>query len=164
MSFSERPWWQGGQGAPYVLIQMLLFALILLGPKSLSGLPRWGQPWSGISLVVGLLLMAGGGLLVVVGLFSLGGNLTIFPKPKADSSLVQSGAYGLVRHPIYSGAIIGAFGWALAWASPLALLYALALLLFFDIKSRREEQWLMARYPDYGQYRRRVRKLIPFLY
>jgi protein-S-isoprenylcysteine O-methyltransferase Ste14 len=164
MTSVERPWWKGGRGAPYVLVQLLLVALILFGPKALPALPRWGQPWSGVSLVAGLILMGLGGLLVVAGILSLGASLTIFPQPRAGSSLVESGAYRLVRHPIYSGAIVGATGWGLAWASPLVLLYALALFLFFDVKSRREEQWLMARYPAYESYRRRVRKLIPFIY
>ena len=41
---------------------------------------------------------------------------------------------------------------------------AMLLLLFFDLKSRREEQWLRERYPGYDSYQRRVRKLIPWLY
>ena len=36
--------------------------------------------------------------------------------------------------------------------------------MFFDIKSRREERWLMARFPAYASYRKRVRKLIPLIY
>jgi protein-S-isoprenylcysteine O-methyltransferase Ste14 len=39
-----------------------------------------------------------------------------------------------------------------------------ALLVFFDLKARREERWLEEAYPGYGDYRRRVRKLVPFLY
>jgi protein-S-isoprenylcysteine O-methyltransferase Ste14 len=160
----ERPWWKGGRGAPYVLVQLLLFALILFGPRELPGLPRWGQPWSLVTLVIGLLLGSAGLLLVFAGIASLGRNLTIFPQPRPDSTLVESGAYAYVRHPIYSGAILGAVGWALVWASPAALLYALILFLFFDVKSRREEKWLVERFPAYASYQRRVHKLIPFVY
>ena len=39
-----------------------------------------------------------------------------------------------------------------------------ALLVFFDVKARREEAWLVAAYPAYEDYRRRVRKLLPFIY
>jgi protein-S-isoprenylcysteine O-methyltransferase Ste14 len=35
---------------------------------------------------------------------------------------------------------------------------------FFDLKARREEAWLLAAYPGYAAYRRRVRKLFPFVY
>jgi hypothetical protein len=40
---------------------------------------------------------------------------------------------------------------------------ALIGLVFFDFKSRREEQWLKAKFPGYGEYQKRVRKLIPSL-
>jgi protein-S-isoprenylcysteine O-methyltransferase Ste14 len=72
--------------------------------------------------------------------------------------------YGVVRHPIYSGLIFGAVGWALINASLLTLVYAIILFVFFDIKSRREERWLARKFPAYDEYRRRVRKLVPFVY
>jgi protein-S-isoprenylcysteine O-methyltransferase Ste14 len=46
----------------------------------------------------------------------------------------------------------------------LTLGYAVALAVFLDVKSRREERWLSARYPEYAGYRTRVPKLIPFVY
>jgi protein-S-isoprenylcysteine O-methyltransferase Ste14 len=49
-------------------------------------------------------------------------------------------------------------------ASPLALLGALALTAFFDLKSRREEIWLSDQFEDYGAYRRRTRRLLPWIY
>jgi len=41
---------------------------------------------------------------------------------------------------------------------------ALGLLLFFEVKSRREERQLLARFPAYADYRQRVRKFFPYLY
>ena len=81
-----------------------------------------------------------------------------------DATLIESGLYGWVRHPIYCGLILAAFGWGLLVQGWLTLLWAAVLLIFFDIKSRREEAWLLARFPAYADYRRRVRKLIPFIY
>lgn len=114
--------------------------------------------WAGL----GLFLV--GGLLFVAGILRLGPNLTPFPKPRSDASLVDSGAYGLARHPIYGGGVIATFGWALLNGSWPGLLAALALACFFDAKANREERWLGARFPEYERYRRRVRKLIPFVY
>jgi protein-S-isoprenylcysteine O-methyltransferase Ste14 len=65
---------------------------------------------------------------------------------------------------MYGGAVIAALGWSLAMASPFALLGALALLVFFDLKSRREEAWLGEQFAGYEAYRQRTRRLIPFLY
>ena len=55
-------------------------------------------------------------------------------------------------------------GWALAWQSIAGTILTVALLVFFDMKARREEKWLEAAYPGYAEYRRRTRKLIPLLY
>jgi hypothetical protein len=43
----------------------------------------------------------------------------------------------LLRHPIYSGFSLAAFGWSLLWNGIAALIAALLLLAFFDIKSPR---------------------------
>ena len=38
------------------------------------------------------------------------------------------------------------------------------LFIFFDLKSGREEEWLVEVYPVYGAYRQRVKKLVPWVY
>lgn len=161
---SQKPWWAGPRGEGYVIIQLILFALVGVGPKETPGFPLWAPPWSTIGLGLGLLLGLIGAGLILLGLFSLGPNLTPFPHPRDNNTLVESGAYGLVRHPIYSGIILGAFGWACLFASTLTLIYALILFLFFDIKSRQEEKWLADKHPHYQAYQQRVRKLLPFIY
>ena len=98
------------------------------------------------------------------GVLDLRENLTVFPKPLPGASLVDCGAYSLVRHPIYGGLILGAAGWGLLTASPLALLLALGLAVFFDLKSRREEVWLAEQFADYGTYRSRTRRMLPWIY
>jgi protein-S-isoprenylcysteine O-methyltransferase Ste14 len=105
-----------------------------------------------------------GGSLLLAGLLWLGKSLTPLPYPKDDSTLVETGPYSIVRHPIYSGGILLAFGWAIAVQGWLTLVYAAVLLVFLDIKSRREERWLVGKFPAYRDYQRRVRKLVPFVY
>ncbi len=115
---------------------------------------------------------AAGGFLCVVGLtfvvlgsIGLGRkNLSPFPKPNERSSLVENGVFAIVRHPIYSGFSLLAFGWSLGWTSVAALIAALALLALFDLKARREERWLEAKFPRYAAYKTRVKKLIPLVY
>jgi protein-S-isoprenylcysteine O-methyltransferase Ste14 len=98
------------------------------------------------------------------GVLDLRENLTPFPKPLDNAQLVETGAYRLVRHPIYGGLILGALGWGFVRAAPLALLGAVALAVFFDLKSRREEIWLSERYREYPAYRNRTRRLLPWIY
>ncbi len=160
---SAHPWWKGRRGEWYVGMQAVLFGLVIFGPTG-TGLPAWPSPLAAIATPLGLALVAIGGLIAAAAALKLGPNLTPLPHPKDDSTLVDTGLYGLVRHPIYCGLILAALGWALYVQGWLTLAWALVLLVFFDIKSRREEAWLLARFPAYADYRRRVRKLIPFLY
>ena len=96
--------------------------------------------------------------------FHLGKNLTPLPKPKDNAELVQAGLYRWVRHPIYFGVIVLSLGWGLIQQSTLVWLYVLIIAIFFDIKSRKEEQWLVEQFPAYTDYQGRVRKLIPWIY
>lgn len=161
---NKQPWWKGPNGEWYVIIQVILFGLVAFGPASFPGWPIWVGVWRTSTIVAGLVLGGLGGLLVLGGLVSLGSNLTAVPRPKENAHMVEHGAYRWVRHPIYSGIILGAFGLGLLRGGWLSLLYALILFLFFDVKSRREEVWLREKYDDYEAYQQRVRKLIPFLY
>ncbi len=164
MSTSNSPWWQGRRGEWYVVIQVVLFGLVVLGPRSWPGLVAWTSPFAELGLVAGVLLALLGGLLSLSGVLRLGSNLTAVPYPKDQATLVETGPYKIVRHPIYSGLILMAFGWALWIHGWLTLVYAAILLAFFDVKSRREERWLNDKFSDYAAYQKRVRKLVPFIY
>ncbi len=156
-------WWHNKRGEWFVVLQAILILLVLVGPRISAG--AWGEPWSIITLIIGCILGVAGLLLCIAGALSLGReNLSPLPHPKNGASLVQTGAYSIVRHPIYAGLTIAAAGWALAWRSPITIAFAAILFVFFDIKARREERWLSRTLPQYTQYKRRVKKLIPFLY
>lgn len=117
-----------------------------------------------VSLVGGLCLSFLGAVFGTTGVKALGRNRTPFPKPREDSALVQHGVYALVRHPLYTSVILVSFGWALAWGSVPALALACVEVVFFDAKARREERWLEEKFPGYADYRRRVRRLVPWVY
>lgn len=150
-------WWRGARGEWFFVVQVVLMALVFFGPRGSIPSPR---AWR----VFGDVLMVAGCALLVVGGLSLGRALTPLPFPKDGTKLRQTGLYSLVRHPMYSGGILLAFGWALHVAGWLTLGYAAALFVLLDLKSRREETWLAGRFPEYAAYRQRVRKLIPFVY
>ncbi|OQA44531.1 MAG: Isoprenylcysteine carboxyl methyltransferase (ICMT) family protein [Chloroflexi bacterium ADurb.Bin325] len=148
----------GKRGEGWFVLQMVLFAVILLTPRIPPVLlPTWARG-------LGLIFLAAGGVLGTWGMIALGRNLTPFPRPIDGGSLVTAGPYRFVRHPIYAGLILGTLGWALLRSNLLGVLLDVVLFLFFDLKSRREERWLAESYAGYGAYRRQVRKLIPFVY
>ena len=100
-------------------------------------------------------------LLFLAGAIGLGRSLTPFPRPRDDASLREGGAYAIVRHPMYGGVILAVAGWSLA-ATPLGLVATALGALFLELKTRREEAWLVEQYAGYAAYRRRVRwKFVP---
>ncbi len=151
----------GPRGEGWVVLQGVFFACV--GAAGLLG-PAWSDPWRIVGLVAGVGLIVLGAAAAVLGVVGLRENLTAVPRPIEGGRLIDSGVYGLVRHPIYTGIVAAALGWGLATASPAALGAAVLLGCFFDLKARREEAWLLAAYPTYAAYRARVRKLVPFIY
>lgn len=151
----------GPRGEGWVLIQGVI--LVCIAGAGLLG-PAWTGDLRVVTSIVGLALLAAGWILAIRGLVDLRDSLTALPHPRDDARLVEVGAYRLVRHPIYGGLILGAAGWSLLMASPAALAGAAVLFAFFDLKSRREEAWLVARYPGYEAYRRGTRRFVPLLY
>ena len=151
----------GRRGEGWFVVQILLF-----GASALSGAagPAWGGWPRAAGATIGGVLICCGGILSLGGVLGLRENMTPFPRPLPGARLVDSGAYRLVRHPIYGGLILGALGWGLLTASPPALLGSLVLAGFFDLKSRREELWLTEQFEGYSAYRSRTRRLLPWLY
>lgn len=83
---------------------------------------------------------------------------------KADHRIVDTGPYGLVRHPIYTGLIAAAFATAAIKGTARALAGAALMTFGMWIKARLEERFLSGELgaEAYGAYRRRVPMLIPF--
>ncbi len=157
-------YWFTQKGGSYVVVQFILFAVIWLAPSKLFA-QSWNTLWTQVGTWAGVLLMSYGAVALLGGLLQLGRQIQAVPMPKETATLRQSGVYGLVRHPIYSGIIFGWFGWGIFNQAELTALLVLGLLLpFFDIKTRREEKMLTSHFAAYGDYQANVRKLIPFVY
>ena len=164
MPDAHGPWWRGTRGEWWVVGQVALILAVFVGPRAPAGWAPWPEVPARVATVLGVGLIAAGGGLLLAGLVRLGPALTPLPCPKRDLALVETGPYALVRHPMYGGGVVLAFGWALFVHGWLTLGYAVVLFVYLDVKSRREERWLEACYPGYAAYRRRVRKLLPFVY
>jgi protein-S-isoprenylcysteine O-methyltransferase Ste14 len=160
----QTSWWKGAHGEWFVVTQVALIVLVFFGPRNIPAWTSWTKPFTWLSSIGGGIILLAGILLLAVAIFRLGSNLTAAPYPKDEGTLIETGPYRLVRHPMYCGGILIGFGWSLLVHGWLTLAYAILMLVFFDVKSRREEQWLKAKFSGYGEYQKRVRKLIPFVY
>jgi len=94
----------------------------------------------------------------------LGKLWSAFVTRKADHHIIDTGPYGIVRHPIYTGLILAAFALAIEKGTVIALAGALLASLGFWIKARLEEGFLREQLgaEAYDSYRRRVPMLMPF--
>jgi protein-S-isoprenylcysteine O-methyltransferase Ste14 len=153
----------GPRGEGWVAAQVVLFGgIALAGLTSLSSAAASAPALGPVG--VGAILIVAGGLAALRGVLDLGANLTPFPHPRPAASLVETGSYRFVRHPVYAGIVLAGLGWSLATWSGVAVALALVLFGLFDLKARREEAWLADQVAGYAAYRERTRKFIPGLY
>ncbi len=114
--------------------------------------------WSGAAVTAGGLLFA------VWARRHLGKNWSQAVTLKEDHELITSGPYGLVRHPIYTGFLLGFAGCAVArgeWRGLLAVVLAFVALWR---KLRLEETWMRAQFGEsYDIYSWRVAALVPYV-
>ena len=81
---------------------------------------------------------------------------------KVDHQLIRSGPYGRMRHPIYSGVLLGVAGSALLldeWRGALAFLLLLS---NYMVKARREDKILSEAFgKDFSDHKKRAGFLLP---
>jgi protein-S-isoprenylcysteine O-methyltransferase Ste14 len=110
-------------------------------------------------------------ILVVLGLaFTWGARLHLGPlwsstaAPTEEHRIVDSGPYGIVRHPVYAGVLLAAIVTAAERGRIEAVAGALVLVASLSLRAKVEERFLRRDLGDeaYGSYRARVPMLIPF--
>jgi protein-S-isoprenylcysteine O-methyltransferase Ste14 len=110
------------------------------------------------------LLLACSGLLALWALAAnRPGNFNIRPTPRHGGTLITSGPYRWVRHPMYSAVLLAAAAAALKSFEPADALLWLALLGVLLAKATIEERALMRRFPDYQDYRVQTTRFVPWL-
>jgi protein-S-isoprenylcysteine O-methyltransferase Ste14 len=113
--------------------------------------------------IVGAVLFLLGIALAVWARVILGRNWGMPMTQRAEPELITAGPYNVVRHPIYSGILLGMLGTSLA-ISLIGLGITLILGIFFTYSATVEERNLTATFPSaYPAYRARTKMLIPFL-
>ncbi|MGH8782713.1 methyltransferase family protein [Paraburkholderia sp.] len=114
---------------------------------------------------VGLAVLAAGLAFTVWARLHLGTNWSVSVTLKDAHELIRTGPYALVRHPIYTGCLLGVIGSALIrgeWPGVIGFALIFASLAY---KVRVEEHWLSEYFGEgYRVYRREVHALVPGLY
>jgi len=116
-----------------------------------------------VQLIVGAILVVTGLGMALLSYRALGRNFRIYAAPRRSGTLVQSGIYAWVRHPMYTGVIIMFAGYWLFWGSLLSIPLWLAFSILYVVKAAKEEQVLIERFPEYEEYRKHTGRFLPFL-
>ncbi|MFL5757431.1 MAG: methyltransferase family protein [Chloroflexota bacterium] len=156
----------GPRGEGWLVLQAALMVAIPLAAWSAAVASPRSAPRIGVERDIGtVLLLAGVGLMgISTVLLRWRRAWSALPRPVESGSLVDTGPYAVIRHPIYAGLVIAAAGVALIRSSALIAFLTLALFVVLDLKRRREEAWLVDRYPGYSAYKARTTAFVPFLY
>ncbi len=160
---------RGGPTAEKRPAQRLVMLGASVGFISLLVLPALDRRlhWSDVSLGVVL----AGDVLVVVGFYFIlrvyrentftSATIEIAP----NQTVVSTGPYAIVRHPMYASALLYVIGTPLALASYWGLIGVAVMLPFLIWRLFDEERMLVSSLPGYVEYQRKVRhRLIPFLW
>lgn len=134
---------------------VLPFAVLITASMVARGEPRE------VPLALGLFscaLVIGGTLFTFYALRYLGRNFAVVSDVR---TLVTSGPYGLVRHPLYLGEAVALLGFLLTIATPFAFAAFTVSMVLQVWRAKVEEQALATVYPEYHAYAARTPMMIP---
>jgi len=146
---------------------ILSFAVILsLALVILPGLDhRFG--WSVVPVPLVLLGDLGivAGMSITFFVFRANTHAAATVKVEENQQVISTGLYGIVRHPMYFGALVLFIATPLALGSIWTLLFVPLLFAMLALRLLDEERFLRANLPGYTAYCQKVRfHLIPFLW
>ena len=113
-----------------------------------------------------------GSVLTVLGLFGaiwarihLGRNWSGYVTYKEDQTLVTTGPYKYVRHPIYTSMILMFIGTILYYGSLFVSIFFIILAIDFILRTRKEEEIMLKLFGEkYAEYMKRTKRLLPLIY
>ena len=148
----------------HIVPLMLAVALLWLPHVPIPVLGERFVPLAAWPFWVGAAFTLAGLLFSVWARVHLGSNWSGVVTVKEDHELIQSGPYGIVRHPIYTGLLLAFAGSALARGEWRGFLAVVIVLWAFWRKLCTEERWMRERFGSaYQSYSERVPALVPFV-
>ena len=132
--------------------------------------PEAHYGWLGVRFVpasdtvewTGVALTAAGVAMAIWARWHLGANWSGVVTLKEGHELIRSGPYRSIRHPIYTGILLGLVGTAVAGGEVRGLLAVAVAWLSFYTKARREESFLTQEFGDrFTEHRRHTGMFLP---
>ncbi len=144
--------------------QLILFILFMVIWVSDSFILQYSVFLTGIipnaiRMPVAILVFATGGWL------ALRGMRQVFGTERSTPGVIRSGVFRVVRHPIYTGALLFYLGAILSTLSLASAAFWIVILIFYYGISRYEEKILIEEFgQDYLNYKKKTGMLFPRLF
>jgi protein-S-isoprenylcysteine O-methyltransferase Ste14 len=155
-------------GASQLLYTAILVAGVYLIFAKQSGIPWLDRQLFPVTIPIvltGLLAVLIGVAFSVWARLMLGDNWSNRVTVKENHTLVRRGPYRIVRHPIYSGILLGMLGSAIQRGGIRCFAGVLICGFSFWLKTQAEERFMVQSFgEEYLQYRRKVKALAPFIF
>jgi protein-S-isoprenylcysteine O-methyltransferase Ste14 len=132
--------------------------------------PGWRYGWLGTRLVpvgpawdwIGVALAAAGVAIAIWARWHLGSNWSGVVTLKEGHELIRTGPYRSIRHPIYTGILIGILGTMVTVGEVRGLIALTVAWVSFYIKARREESFLAEEFgPAFAEHQRHTGMFLP---
>jgi len=147
-----------------VLCQMYFSHGIVFTWVNHLGLQHMFEPWwqqTNDKVRLGLLVMAVGEFITVLGMLYLRSSFSIFSEVRG---LVSQGLYRWVRHPLYLGEIISVWGYAFLLPNAITLVSASLFTVLQVLRAKVEEAKLLQVHPEYASIQAKTGFLLPKLF
>lgn len=157
------------------IFDILLLSMLLLSPFFLIGaylenlllISQIFPFWDNIIIsYIGFILYLIGALLVFVARVQLGRFGTAELTTEDDHQLFTQGVYKYIRNPMYSGGLIATIGFCLVFRCIINLIIMfIYTFLVYRMRMVEEERILLEKFGnEFEEYKKKTKKLFPFLY
>jgi protein-S-isoprenylcysteine O-methyltransferase Ste14 len=134
--------------AVYLVSMVAAYFLMFNDRLSFGWLGQRFLPAAAPIEATGVAITAVGIALAIWARWHLGQNWSATITLKEGHELIRSGPYGRIRHPIYTGMLLGLAGTALALGEYRGLIALAIALVCFSAKARKEERYLVTEFGE----------------
>ena len=131
----------------FILITMHFFSFLIGSSQSLLSSNIYKNN-------IGLFLIFLGFIGLILSFKDLSKNISPFPRPLKNGSLVTFGIYKWISHPMYYSIILISIGILFYYLSFFNFFLTTILIIIFKLKIKIEEDYLKKKYKDYQNYKK----------
>ncbi|HVW04055.1 MAG TPA: isoprenylcysteine carboxylmethyltransferase family protein [Vicinamibacterales bacterium] len=151
-----------GERLQQILPMVVVYTLLFSPAASIGWLGR--RLWAESMAIerVGVAIAAFGIAFAIWARHHLGANWSARVSIRADHELIRTGPYRAIRHPIYTGMLLGAFGTAIVIGEVRGLVALAVMATAFYFKASKEERWLAREFgPRFDEHRKHTGMFLP---